>query len=285
MLDGRKRYTQDHGHFPNLFLNDCIVLKDPKFERAHQTHLHSYWLKYLILKLIVSRGESITCCSDILEVFCETGEYKEELVRHVIGSLCTSNEFRCADVDYTIDVRNYEARRIVATSRGRGLVSDDWHIHSDISLKSEFCFSFLYLQLVVNDYLMCLPVQFAKTIFEGPDYAYLYFRDSEYGETVSRVVKTRARSCLTFMFVIRAALNAELARKPKLKQYLISKNLIPNVDRVIEALYNELLYLADAIGVSSIKDEAVGVMHKMGTDTELDEFFNKYYESGNIFIE
>ena len=58
------------------------------------THRHSYWLKYLLLKTINS-SEEPTRVGDIIEMFVNCGGYEEHLVRHVLGSLASENEFYC----------------------------------------------------------------------------------------------------------------------------------------------------------------------------------------------
>lgn len=196
-----KKYTQNQNHFPNLYLVDCLVMDGKDFEDAHQPHMHTYWLKYFILKTIVNR-EKIKF-NEIMDMFCAVGDYDDHLVRHVVGSLCTANEFRCAEVDYDETCKNLETYKIRPTERGRRLYSKTNGI--------EVCLDFEYLQTVIDDYWLSLPNQCCDSIYlPKANYSYLYYASSKYINASIDTVLMKAEAILNFIKVLEAAYLIEI---------------------------------------------------------------------------
>ena len=130
----RLKYSQEEEHFPNIFLNDCVVSHNDKFPEAHKAHEHTYWLKYFIMKVVVaSSGMTL---NQIIELFHIKGGYKEHLVRHAVGSLCTTNEFACLHVDPSQYSKQYIFRQLLPTLRGKKLLGNRRY--------DGLCFSFEY---------------------------------------------------------------------------------------------------------------------------------------------
>ncbi len=117
----RYKYTQRANHSPNLFLNDSVISytkKDYQVISAHSSHKHTYWLKYFILKYIVKNNGASAI--DIIEEFNEFYPNEENLIKHILGSLCTSNEFGCAEVPLSY-CQNTDRLQIKPTTRAKEL--------------------------------------------------------------------------------------------------------------------------------------------------------------------
>lgn len=200
--NNQKRFTQQQDHFPNLFLNDCLLGHNHDFPEAHQPHRHSYWLKYLLLKFVAHQEDSgeFPTPQEVIEDFSCPGGYEKHFVRYMLGSLCTTSEFSCLRIDYT-DGSAIADCRLSLTERGRYLISTDRRLFHE-STSVEFCFNFHYLQLVIDDRVLALPRAKAKDIFVDADYSYLYLPDSEYKPLAPRVVLRKLEAVFHFLQVL-----------------------------------------------------------------------------------
>ena len=216
-----KKYTQANNHFPNLFLNDCTVSNNKDFPLAHQGHAHTYWLKYFVLKYIVLKKK--VRFLEIMDIFHTIGKYDEHLIKHVVGSLGTANEFRCIEYD-TSEPCNINNRKLSATERGK-------YFYESTSSRVEHCFDIEYLQIAVEDKWLCVPNSVIDDIYDSSlDYGYLYLTGSEYiNKSIDSVVK-KSKSCLIFLDVLQDSYDIEIKEnKNDLHALFVKENLLPDL--------------------------------------------------------
>lgn len=217
-LSQRQRYSQVECRFPNLFLvrgelgssqNEIV----PEGLRA--PHRQTYWLKFLILDYVFQQkklGRLVTRDS-ILSVFARgsvlDGFYEKHLVELVLGSLCQVDGSYCIDPEYGtgLEGNGVAVNDILLTSRGRFLVE-------------RFCFSFEYLQLVVEDYMLELPTADALREFsdgfslpDNQDYSYLVKRYEDYASSSVSMVKFKGRLVARLLLLLEVALEYETRRR------------------------------------------------------------------------
>ncbi len=246
MADLCERYTQRHGHFPNLFLVDSQVLRDPDFPKAHLPHCHTYWLKYLVLAYVATHPDGIANTNQLRRLFVRSGQpegYEDELVRLVLGSLSTSRESRCLEPE---PGEKTIASRVAATARGSYLVSR-WE-----SYRTPFCFSFTYLQLVVDDYLMSYPKCIWEQIYaKDANLEYLFADAATYGLTNRAYLLKKMRCVLALVYLFRVSLELERQRHARVFTELarLSGAIVPNMDLVEADLFEQFRRI-----LSSIKD-------------------------------
>jgi hypothetical protein len=269
-----KKYTQKQDHFPNLFLVDCTVMDEKNFQDAHKPHMHTYWLKYFLLKLIVKKNG--IKFNEIMDMFFKVGGYDDHLVRHVTGSLCTANEFRCAEIDYNEAGKNFESYKIKATERGRFLFDESRGI--------EFCFDFKYLGVIIDDQWLSFPNEFSESIFMPKmEYSYLYDTELHYIKASIDSVIKKARCLLHFVKVLEASFVIEIEQnKPKLHSIFQEYKLVPNFDLINDHIINS----AESIVKTFKKDSELSRIEKLRElrmhltkDKSHIKFFEKYYQT------
>jgi hypothetical protein len=218
--NNQKRFTQQQEHFPNLFLNDCLLGRNDDFLEAHRPHKHSYWLKYLMLRFVLHQeniGEFPTP-QDVIEEFACAGGYPLHFVRYMLGSLCTTTEYSCLRIDYS-DGSAISDCRLALTERGRYLIAYDRRLFHEQS-SVEFCFNFHYLQLAIDDRVLALPRSKADSIFVEADYSYLYLPDSEYKPAAPRIVLRKLEATFHFLQVLENFYALEKAWYPSVFAHL-----------------------------------------------------------------
>lgn len=230
ITDLRVRYTQKRGHFPNIFLVDSMVLINPEFANAHLPHKHTYWLKYLILAYVYERPNKVETVNQLKRLFVHVGGYEEHLFNLVLGSLCTTKESRCLEPEA---FENTTPRRVAVTSRGKALMSS-WDNDS-----TPFCFSFIYLQLIVDDYLMSYPVTIYPRIYnEGLDLEYLFETSEEYGRKSRDYLLGKMHCVLAFCLLLKTSYEVERQKRPALfleiRKFL--PRILPDFDEVVSSL-------------------------------------------------
>jgi hypothetical protein len=255
LIAGKRRYTQGLNHFPNMFLCDAIIKPDQAYLKLHKPHVHTYWLKYLILKYIImspNRKSGGVSKDEIINFFCDRqkGAYERELVLLALGSLCTSNEYRCADVEYEMGVVENESYKIAPSERGLSLLSKgESKIPSWLS-KSDFCFSFLYLQIIADDGLLAYPNCIQKGFRLPGNYKYLYSDGANYGRMISSVLATRANLVCRLFQVLTESFTAEIMEyREDLHKDLISRSMVPDFGRIAASLQEEIKALYKPAGV------------------------------------
>ncbi len=273
ICNNHKKYTQEQKHFPNIFLCDCLVIPNKEFPNAHKPHKHSYWIKYLILKYLCVREECGDYCTgtDIIDYFSMGGKYEEHLVRLALGSLCTSSEFSCVRIEYRGESALKDCR-LTLTDRGKYLVSSDTELFPGESI--EFCFNFHYLQMIIDDKLLALPLPwFNKICLTGTDYSYLYMTNNDYGVVSARIIKTKIEAVIYFIRILQASLEYEMSDKNSLYENLKHDKILPDFFDI----NREILIVADKLLKSSNRDSDIESIHKIYNDTcsnsDFDDFF------------
>ncbi len=228
-----KRYTERQGHFPNLFLNDCVIDPNKLYDRAHFAHVHTYWLRYLILRFVCAH-DGHTCHSErIVEFFTGSLGYEEHLVRLSLGFLSDPNSSSCLDIVMPDRIkRNEEILRV--SSRGALLVNERGN-------REPLCFSFDYLQLVTDDYLLAMPSTVARDIFVDADLGHTLKDGHEYARGSRQVLAAKIPAVIRFFMVLEASFRAEMGHRqaedavaklaPDFK--LIGEQLMTSIEKVL----------------------------------------------------
>ncbi|MGZ0079225.1 hypothetical protein [Methylomonas sp. YC3] len=277
LLNLKRRYSQRVGHFPNLFLVDARAAVPDEFAMAHPEHRPTYWLKYFILK-VIAKNKSRRI-EQLLRLFSTIGDYDEDLVRLVVGSLCSTNDSRCIDVDASGEILRSEPDLYV-TPRGHQLIS-----RSDAfgEARVEFCFEFNYLQLVVDDLWLSIPNDLITSIASEYDYAYLIKRGDEYSKYASLMVTTKAKSVIAFAAILASSLRTEMKHMPRLREYLKKNELLPDMNRIQETLLDTCTGLYRRVSKSD--DTEIAELKKYfdqcaSKAESLDAFFDNVQKKG-----
>jgi len=216
-----KKYTQKHGHFPNLFLNDAVISTNPNFQLAHQPHVQTYWLKFLLLRYVDQNSDlpeenhsaaahgsralssRRTVNSErVIKYFCEELHFEDHLVRLALGSLSDPSTAMCIETVRPDPVRE-NAAILRISRRGRAMVDDKRR-------GGPFCFSFDYLQLITDDYLMSIPNDFVDDIFVDADLGHLLKETHDYVQGALRTIEKKASAVATFLLLVEQSFNAEI---------------------------------------------------------------------------
>ena len=223
ILNNHRKYTQEKEFFPNLFLNDCLVYHPPHApDEAHQPHKHTYFLKYFILKYIIKK-KGVTF-NKVLRTFSKY--YDNHLVRHVVGSLCTANEFQCAEIPLAKTLGEVKKSKIMPTKRGislleRGTINNYPNI--------EFCFSFHYLKHVLDDKWLSFPIEFIDKLYNPEiNYGIAYQTTDRYEKESIKMIKTNSSRIYHFLFLLENSLEFEIHQNNQLGTFLTEEQLIPD---------------------------------------------------------
>ncbi|CAN7805288.1 metallophosphoesterase [Paraburkholderia hospita] len=199
-----KRYTERQGHFPNIYLNDCTIDAEEKFERAHRPHIHTYWLRYLILKYISSK-RGVCHSEPLVEFFVQRLGYEEHLVRLSLGILSDPSSCNCLEIVMPDQLKRHE--EILGLSR-RGLI-----LVEERGGREPLCFSFDYLQLITDDYLLSLPRSVASEIFVNADLGHTLKDGHEYARGARNVLRAKIPAVIRFFLVLEASFHAEMRHR------------------------------------------------------------------------
>ncbi len=262
IANNHQRYTQDQSHFPNLFLCDALVSPNREFPQAHEPHEHTYWLKYLILKYIAVREDEKDYCTgaDIIDFFAGQDGYDEHLVRLVLGSLCTTREFSCVEIEYSHAAVTADCR-LTLTDRGRYLTRHDHKLFGN-SHPIDFCFQFSYLQLMIDDKLLAVPKSFFAKFPPNSRYGYFYLPDDKYGEVARHAILLKIEAVFYFLRTLEGCWDFELKRKASLFDKLSAKKVTPDFRRINRAMLDTTLRLLGVASNEYSRFEALETMLK-----------------------
>jgi hypothetical protein len=239
MTNRRKRYSHEREHFPNIFLNDCLVDPNPNYPLAHAEHRQTYWLKWIILKLIEKSPGGKIYFGDLHQCLVTNSGYEDHIFRLAIGSLSTPNKFGCISVHY----RNHsiESRQLSLTSRGSALVGETtakeyWGV--------PFCFCFDYLQLIADDPWLKFPRNYADQIVpEKINLGYTLREASQYRTDSLKYLDKKTSAVLIFLRVLATSWKREYKRLGRLSDEqkafvspnfeLISQNLLQSYEAIL----------------------------------------------------
>lgn len=267
----RKRYTQNQNHFPNIFLVDCDVDPHPDFPLAYKKHRQTYWLKWIVLRLIDQAPGQRISFGELHELLHSKLGYEDHLIRLVVGSLSTPNKSGCVAVAYPNHSIN--SRELSLTRRAKALTRET---HSKVLPGIPFCFSFDYLQLVADDPLMSYPKQWADQIVTneiGLDYT-LREKD-EYHRSALQYLRKKMPSSLVFLQVLESSWARERNFISDLGEAKVTQ-LAPKFDQVRKSL----LAAFSAILISWPDDREQLLAELTGKSEALlnDESFTSFWE-------
>lgn len=290
-LKGKRRYSQNANHFPNIFLNDCVISKPNQVEEynmdAHKPHKHTYWLKYFILKFIVRNDKRKVTTYDIVSKFKQYYPGEEHLIRHILGSLCTANEFRCAEFPFERDTGvTQDAIPIKATQRGRQLFEKkEFGSHAGV----EFCFDLSYLRLIIDDYWMSYPIDYIGDIYNKDlDYEHIFNTSSykDYSKDALKVLESDGKSVLLFLKLLDESLIHEMKAKDGFAEFLEKYDLIPNITlsqsyvlETVDNIYSKLV--ASNNTEELVKFDSIRAKWNIERNNlKYSKFFKDYYDAG-----
>lgn len=292
IINTKDKFTQIENHFPNIFLNDSTVCSSEipsEFLNKYKPHLHTYWLKYFILKFIKIENTNL---DQVLILFNKTkAGYPKKLIKLALGSLNTDNDFKCIRLDEKIEQTDIKRRTIRITDRGKYLLNKEMHLYKETSSTVEFCFNFLYLQLMIDDYLLSFPKTiFDKIFLEKLSYSYLLLSDlSEYKEKSIEMIKAKAKAVLYFIKVLKASLYTEqLLRKEIFEKLEVLGVELPNFIEIESAIMNDIKNLRDRVYKNELDEIFFNELDEILNDKqmyqELVDFFHDYYTEDSTLV-
>ncbi len=261
ILNRRKKYSQTCNHFPNMFLNDAVIQPNDRYPDAYKPHKHTYWLKYFILKYIKSQGS--TTLDSIVKLFVNQWQYEEHLVLLALGSLCTSDSFRCVSIDHIPVTSDHHIFNLKLTSRGDYLLQPNSYKYPSL----EFVFSFTYLQLIIDDYLVAFPIDSFANIYIEENYDFLLGDHETYSRCGKVMVEKKAMAVINFFTILKASLYAEIQHRKINKSDII----IPDCDAIGTQLTQQISVLFDNWKIQTAKP------------TVTISYFNKYFKFFNMY--
>ncbi|MBF0270730.1 MAG: hypothetical protein HQL98_01470 [Magnetococcales bacterium] len=257
VLNFKKRYTQANEHFPNIFLVDATISPEMNFTEWHKPHQHTYWLKYLILKYVVTsyNNNDKVRASDVVSMFCDLGRFQREFVLLALGSLCTSNEYKCIEIDYSTYTKNISALDffLLPTERGMYLLGKDTKVFPNVS---EFCFSFNYLELVTDDYQLAIPRDSYKEELYANNYKHI-IDSEEFGFRAKKLIGDKIKA----VYYLYCALFIDLTEEKKLRSGLFAvldaKNITPNITDIKNELFRSIRRLMAKIRLTDLEQSNI----------------------------
>ncbi len=269
-----KRFAQFANHFPNLFLVDAVVAPTERFKSLHTSHIHTYWLKYLLLRYIVSKHEKseITTYNELKEIFVDSCKYEENIFDLALGSLNAVNSFRCIEVDED-SIGLGDCLRLKPTTRGITIVSS---VGGDIHSESQFCFDFNYLQFVVDDPQLSIPKDHAKLVYVETDIGYMLSSAPAYRAGLASYLVQKSQAVLHFTHILKHS--ADFERNLRLKNEPAISKLLPNFDNVFRnllAAFSSILLTHVPHGLDTFSSLRERHKQLLG-DTQMPEFFGNY---------
>lgn len=223
----RKRYTQKTGHFPNVFLNDAVVDPSDAFAMAHAPHVHTYWLKYLLLRHAALQGrgrkKGRINSEETIRFFVDSLHYEEHLVRLALGSLSDPSAASCLQIIRPDRLRR-EIESLQLSSRGLRIVGG-------YDGTDSLSFSFDYLQLVTDDYLLALPTVVADDIFVDANLAHTLKEGHVYSRGARETLKKKIPAVLSFLSVLEITFREE-AKYRGTERLLAELKMAPDFDAI-----------------------------------------------------
>lgn len=275
ILNYKKRYTQSSNHFPNLFLIDCLVYKDKDialdYPEAHEPHVHTYWLKILLLTYIEknSMGGNYIQVRDIINVFCKDGIYETHLVKLCLGSLSSFNEMACIKIVYGNPSLGILASTLKLTSRGKKLIS--------VKRGVPFYMKFPYLQMAIDDHLLWFPKINSHDFTHEYNYNYLNKSDNAYFEEGSKLIIERSKSALYFIHILKRFLQLEINNSPRLFcENRFDLKWLPDFELAEKDILNFLRSTKKHMPIDTFVDYSLSdFLFSINHSADLDCFFEK----------
>ena len=228
MLHRKLLYSQHNSPFPNIYL---VNNKAPFIERDAVPH--SYWLKSLILRYICAQAKEATDPEQIIRTFHQDGDgYSRKLIQACLGSMCIASASGLIKL-HRVPVRD---KRLLTIS------------NVTVSERGRYCMDeifdkFVYLQLIVDDYMLPVPRVVGKDLVLGgraSDYAYLVAPKADYTHKGREMIRTKARKVRLFLVVLDGAWKCEPEIWPGVMSRLKDAGVgLPNPKSMLEDVDEE----------------------------------------------
>jgi hypothetical protein len=271
VTDLRKRFREARNHFPNLFLNDASVDAHDDHPYAHRpAHRQTYWLKFLVLKVLQTRPDGSLQFGELRRLLCEICGYEDTLLRLVVGNLSTQNQFRCIDPHDAGG--GIEQRRLCLSNRGRLLMGDPTAAQD--LYRNPFCFSLEYLQLVTDDPWLRYPAPWSSAIaLPNVHLGHLLKTAQRYRADSLQYLRKKIPATLLFLRVLDASWKSEsqrIAELPSALQQLIE----PRFDEIAVRLLSDAGKMLRAyIGAEGIHSEWRDYWRHLRSDAAFDNWW------------
>ena len=228
MLHRKLLHSQHNSPFPNIYL---VNNKAPFIERDAVPH--SYWLKSLILRYICAQAKEATDPEQIIRTFHQDGDgYSRKLIQACLGSMCIASASGLIKL-HRVPVRD---KRLLTIS------------NVTVSERGRYCMDeifdkFVYLQLIVDDYMLPVPRVVGKDLVLGgraSDYAYLVAPKADYTHKGREMIRTKARKVRLFLVVLDEAWKCEREIWPGVMSRLKDAGVgLPNPKSMLEDVDEE----------------------------------------------
>jgi hypothetical protein len=248
LLNGKRLFTQFVAQFPNMYLvrSDCHEERDIPWSSLLKPHRHTYWLKRLLLQYaahLEAEGEELTPKS-VVDTFCGSdgkGWFEESIVRLCLGSLSQAESSHVFELEFAPS-ENVRGSHIVKNIR---LTNRGWH------LVKGFLDTFIYLQLVVDDYSIPIPRCVSDEFrYDQVDYGYLVSHPSLYSRKARDLVRAKVRQVLIFLEILRASLECEKRVYSKAIAHLEGTGMtLPNIAHIDVHVRNDMVKILDLLGL------------------------------------
>ncbi len=279
MTDNKARFSHANHHFPNLFLVDAVIDPHQNFPSSHNPHQHTYWLKYLILRYIYINTKAETrdgyigrvTVEKVLNAFGGIDAYSPNLVKLVLGSLADISHSACLKLEFPD--KNPAHRTLSLTNRGRNLISGT----GDATSKPDaaYCFSFDYLQLIVGDHYLSLPVDSFDKVFSNESLAYLLKNQREYGQGSWSYLSKKAPAVLHFLRCLQVTIELEVKRLNANKPSLIP--LFPNINLVAKSVLETYKRLFQSTPHAYFSDDMQVMWDYLSTESVISDNLKRAY--------
>ena len=274
----KKRYAQAEEHFPNLYLCDAVATRNPEFDDAHVPHRHTYWLKYLLLKLIVDRDAAgeIATYHELKELFVDGCGYEPSLFDLMLGELNAVNSFRCIEIDDDASGLR-DPLRLRATSRGRTLLS------KQPQAGVELCFDFDYVQFVIDDPLLAVPAPWRNKVYVETDIGYVMAASASYAGELRQYLRAKCPAVVWFLHTLQASVEYELISG--VARCKVVASLFPEFPAIWRSLFESYRLILERAKMEDTLVEVQDLHQKLAADARFKDFFDNFrteYPSGVV---
>ena len=276
IANGRERFAQTQGHFPNLFLVDGTVSERVIPDVLHK---HTYWLKYLLLRAVGASQAGTSdlagevpavrrfgiSVEDLLERFVDAYGFEERIVRLALGSLAMVNESRCIEIAGA-SREDCHDNVVKLTSRGRMLIG----LHP--THRRPYCFEWSYLQMVIDDHLLSLPREWADQIAVDTSLGFALKDEDAYYSAMASDLRKKLPATLTFVRVLEAAWSEECRTRPLLDA--VRDEIGPDFSVIYSSLGRTIRAVTAQARLDA--DRYIDLMTSLRGDPRFDDAMKKY---------
>jgi hypothetical protein len=257
ILGGLQRYWQFGSDLSNIYLVDAMAygkeIGVP--ESLKKPYPHSYWLKRLISAYIHFKNNGVKP-QKIYDVFCAGPDgYSSDLVRLALGSLSQVSSSYILDLDMLPSPggSGLDVQSISLSTRGKNMLLPSEKLEREPLAIVD---SFLYLQLIVDDWQLPLPSSIIDEEFNYTKelhYGYLCQPLDIYGEMVKQTIQSKARRVFIFLEILDVWLTIEHWQHKTVfdrLQPMFKNEIVPTVDNIKHTVEETLLGLKERLNMN-----------------------------------